>query len=471
MNVLYILSLILVDLFLYYLSLFIGYYVREFLDGYFNLPEFNISMRFLILQIWIPIIIILTFLYNGLYTKRRDYWEDLAYILKSFALSVILIFSVISFIKFSDRLSRLHLIISFSIYLLLHSVMRYHIKVLLNKVGIGVREILIIGITDSTISISNIIQNDRYTSYHIAGFWDNTYPEEIIRLEREDLRVFKDDNIEGILKNMRINSVIVSEGYSKHIDFVTRIRKSVKNIFILSDTSSLFNYYSYLFSTLYSDTLVLSIKNNLMEPFNVITKRLFDIFISLLLLPLITPIMLIIYLLIKLDSKGPAIFKQERIGKDGKKIMIYKFRTMYMNSDEILDDYLVRNPEAKTEWEVFRKLRTKDPRITRIGNFLRKTSLDELPQIFNVLKGEMSLVGPRPVSEEEIEKYYREFSDFYYEVRPGITGLWQVSGRNETDYSRRVYLDSIYALNWSLWLDIVIIIKTVKVVLMGEGAY
>ncbi|MEM7828573.1 MAG: exopolysaccharide biosynthesis polyprenyl glycosylphosphotransferase, partial [Candidatus Aenigmatarchaeota archaeon] len=298
-----------------------------------------------------------------------------------------------------------------------------------------------------------------------------SYSKDGIKLSEHDFSVFKNENIHDLMERLKINSVIISEVYSKDIDFVTKIRRSAKNVFILPDSSSLFSYYSYLFSTIYSDTLVLSIKNNLKEPFNIITKRLFDVAFCILLLPLILPTMFIIAILIKVDSKGPAIFKQRRMGRGGKAIMIYKFRTMYMNSDEILKDYLMNNPHAREEWELFRKLKKGDPRITRIGKFLRRTSLDELPQIFNVLKGEMSLVGPRPVSEEEIEKYYREFSDFYYEVQPGITGLWQVSGRNETDFPRRVFLDSIYALNWSLWLDIVILIKTIKSVVKGEGAY
>lgn len=467
----YSLLLILVDLLLYYLSLFAGYFIRRNLNRYFNLPAFDITTGFLVLQIWIPIIFILTFLYNGLYTKRRDYWADLAHIIKSFVLSVILIFSVISFIKFSDRISRLHLIISFAIYFFLHSIIRYNVKIFLNKLGIGVRKILVVGITEGTISISNMINKDRYSSYYVTGFWDRSYSKDGIKLSEHDFSVFKNENIHDLMERLKINSVIISEVYSKDIDFVTKIRRSAKNVFILPDSSSLFSYYSYLFSTIYSDTLVLSIKNNLKEPFNIITKRLFDVAFCILLLPLILPTMFIIAILIKVDSKGPAIFKQRRMGRGGKAIMIYKFRTMYMNSDEILKDYLMNNPHAREEWELFRKLKKGDPRITRIGKFLRRTSLDELPQIFNVLKGEMSLVGPRPVSEEEIEKYYREFSDFYYEVQPGITGLWQVSGRNETDFPRRVFLDSIYALNWSLWLDIVILIKTIKSVVKGEGAY
>ena len=143
---------------------------------------------------------------------------------------------------------------------------------------------------------------------------------------------------------------------------------------------------------------------------------------------------------------------------------------MYEDAKERLEKLLKEDEQAKREWETNFKLKN-DPRVTRIGKFLRKTSLDELPQIFNVLKGDMSLVGPRPVIREEIEKYYGDFAQYYYMVKPGITGLWQVSGRSDTDYDKRVRLDTWYVLNWSLWLDLVILIKTVEAVLKGKGAY
>jgi lipopolysaccharide/colanic/teichoic acid biosynthesis glycosyltransferase len=142
---------------------------------------------------------------------------------------------------------------------------------------------------------------------------------------------------------------------------------------------------------------------------------------------------------------------------------------MVASADQVLNDYLAANPEMRAEWERDHKLR-KDPRITRIGRFLRKTSLDELPQLINVLRGEMSLVGPRPIVDSEIEKYGKSFA-LYTQVIPGLTGLWQVSGRNETTYQERVELDNYYVRNWSPWLDIYLLARTVKVVVTGYGAY
>jgi undecaprenyl-phosphate galactose phosphotransferase len=187
-------------------------------------------------------------------------------------------------------------------------------------------------------------------------------------------------------------------------------------------------------------------------------------------LPILLPTILIIGVLIKLDSRGPIFYTQERIGKNGKKFKVIKFRSMYTNADELLKEFLGKNPELKQEYETFRKLKN-DPRVTKVGKFLRKTSLDELPQIFNVLKGEMSLVGPRPAFEEEIIKYYKDYAIYYYKVLPGITGLWQISGRSNTSIFQRAELEVWYVKNWNIWLDIVILIKTIKVVLKREGAY
>ncbi len=199
-------------------------------------------------------------------------------------------------------------------------------------------------------------------------------------------------------------------------------------------------------------------------------KRIFDITVSILLLPVVLPIIGIIAILIKLDSEGPVFFIQERLGKNGRKFRCIKFRTMYINNEEILDRYLRENPDKKEEWYRFKKLKSYDPRVTRIGKFLRKTSLDELPQIFNVLKGDMSLVGPRPYLPKE-EKDMGYFKNTILLTKPGITGLWQVSGRNELEFKIRLILDERYVLNWSFWLDLLIMLKTVKVVLKREGAY
>jgi Undecaprenyl-phosphate galactose phosphotransferase WbaP len=185
--------------------------------------------------------------------------------------------------------------------------------------------------------------------------------------------------------------------------------------------------------------------------------------------PLLLSAAALIAFFIKLDSSGPTLYRQERIGRNGKRFQALKFRTMIVDAEAELAVCFARDENLRLEWELNHKLKN-DPRLTRVGAFLRKTSLDELPQLWNVLAGDMSLVGPRPIVAAEMEKYGRVFED-YARVRPGLTGLWQVSGRNDTDYERRIRLDRYYVRNWSVWFDIWILAKTVPVVLLGKGAY
>ena len=222
---------------------------------------------------------------------------------------------------------------------------------------------------------------------------------------------------------------------------------------------------SYFFS---HEVAMLKLRNNLRYWPARLLKRVFDLFAALVLLVLGALPLLYIALRIRRDG-GPAIFAHQRVGQSGKVFPCFKFRTMQVDAEERLRELLANDPAARAEWEREFKLRN-DPRITPIGHFLRRTSLDELPQLFNVIRGEMSLVGPRPVIRAELVRYGDDV-DYFLMVRPGMTGLWQVSGRNDTGYDTRVYLDTWYVKNWSLWYDIAILFKTIRVVLNREGAY
>lgn len=207
----------------------------------------------------------------------------------------------------------------------------------------------------------------------------------------------------------------------------------------------------------------------LILPANRFAKRTVDILVSGTALLLLLPLLVIIALAIKLTSPGPVFFSQIRLSRNGKPFKFWKFRSMVCNATELLDQYLTLHPEYIEEWEKSHKLKN-DPRITWIGKILRKTSLDEIPQLWNVLKGDMSLVGPRPIGEEEIVKYGPTLGD-YLRVTPGLTGLWQISGRNNTPYHERLVFVEYYVRNWSPWLDVYILIRTVKTVALCEGAY
>ncbi|SCK60903.1 Sugar transferase involved in LPS biosynthesis (colanic, teichoic acid) [Variovorax sp. HW608] len=197
-------------------------------------------------------------------------------------------------------------------------------------------------------------------------------------------------------------------------------------------------------------------------------KRTIDIVGALTFFALFGPLYVIVALCVAISMGRPVHFWQNRLGENGQRFRFYKFRSMVRNSEDVLDEFLSRNDMARTEWDTFQKLE-KDPRITPVGTIIRKLSLDELPQFWNVLKGDMSLVGPRPCMERQRSLYGKGW-EHYCAVRPGITGLWQVSGRNRLSYARRVELDVEYVSNWSLWLDVKILLKTVRAVVSGEGS-
>lgn len=216
-------------------------------------------------------------------------------------------------------------------------------------------------------------------------------------------------------------------------------------------------------------TLGLHISQTLLHRGPQMFKRAFDLLLAGTACLLLMPVFALIALAIALTSRGPAVYGQVRVGRHNSRFTAWKFRSMCANADEVLAHHLETNPDLRSEWERDHKLKN-DPRVTPVGRFLRKTSLDELPQLWNVLKGEMSLIGPRPIVDAEIYRYGDAF-DSYQSVRPGISGMWQVSGRNNTSYGERVQFDEYYVTNWSIWLDLYIIGRTVKTVLLREGAY
>jgi lipopolysaccharide/colanic/teichoic acid biosynthesis glycosyltransferase len=197
-------------------------------------------------------------------------------------------------------------------------------------------------------------------------------------------------------------------------------------------------------------------------------KRLLDVLIVCSFLPCLLPLLLIVAVIVRISSPGPILYRQRRIGRFGREFELWKFRSMYVNSDEILRNHLQADNEAAREWAQSRKLRV-DPRVTRLGNLLRRASLDELPQFLNVLAGDMSLVGPRPIVSAE-KAQYRDAYFFYASARPGLTGLWQVSGRSNLTYHQRVALDETYIRRWNLALDIQILWRTARVVCQSKGA-
>ncbi|HDY1287070.1 TPA: undecaprenyl-phosphate galactose phosphotransferase WbaP, partial [Escherichia coli] len=328
----------------------------------------------------------------------------------------------------------------------------------------------IIGNGNNAIEAYKAITSERNLGFSIVGF---------IASEQNNA---SNNNIDGIpVLDNDLNWLSTIDKKTQFIVAVESNQSEVRNTWLRNFMIKGFRYVSVIptlrgmpldstdMSFIFShEVMIFRVQQNLAKFSSRIIKRLFDIIGSLAIIIILSPALVYISRKVKKDG-GPAIYAHERIGKGGHSFKCLKFRTMVINSKEVLAELLDKDPLARQEWDATFKLKN-DPRITKIGAFLRRTSLDELPQLFNVLKGEMSLVGPRPIITAELERYNEEV-DYYLLSKPGMTGLWQVSGRSDVDYETRVYLDAWYVKNWSMWNDIAILFKTVGVVLKKDGAY
>ena len=436
-NYLSIFILILIDIVNIVLTIILAYYIRYLLSPIIGIELQQSLTDFL--NLWIIYIFILSiFIYEGIYIKRFDFWNESKIIIKSILFSFILVMAYLSITQSVGDFSRVVIIILFLILSIIIPTSKIFIKKLLFKLNLWQREAKVYS---NNIFLEREIFNNYYLGYVKTK---NSSPKTIF---------INSSNYEVDELNKIIN---------REIDNVCEL------IFI-----PLINNYDLTHSDIYNlfntKTNLIVFQNRLKSKYRTVIKKIFDFFISIVILPSISPILIYItYKIYKNEPNSPIFFKQKRLGKNSKVFMCYKFRTMYHNSDNILEKYLKDNPNEITYYEKYHKYKN-DPRITTIGNFLRKSSLDELPQIINILKGEMSLIGPRPYMIEEENKIGKNISNIL-SVKPGITGLWQVSGRSGVDFDSRVNLDIWYVKNWSLWLDIIILFKTIKVVIKNDGA-
>lgn len=423
-----------VDLIGIFISIILGYY----LANVFIIDSLQLSDYLNFYPIYMFLIFV--FLYEGIYTYRYDFWHESKLLTKGILFNILLIFSYITIAKINKEFSVTVLLTSYVMMILILPINKFFIKRYLFKIGLWRRKVKIISKDDK--DFVNEIFNNHYLGY-VNSDSEDTKTVFINSKNKTDLELKKliDKNI---YKSDRVIFVPRIDSYELSQCQIYSLNKTRSNLVVL--------------------------KNKLKSKYRQIIHNVSNYILAILLLPILLPIIGILAYLIKKESKGPVFFAHNRIGKDRKTIPTFKFRSMFKDSKERLEKLLEEDEEIKKEWETNFKLKN-DPRITKVGAFLRKTSLDELPQIFNVLRGEMNFVGPRPVILEELDKYYKENAEYYLMVKPGITGLWQVSGRSDTDYDFRVSIDKWYIINWSLWLDITILIKTIKVVLKKEGAY
>ncbi|MFZ5649824.1 MAG: undecaprenyl-phosphate galactose phosphotransferase WbaP, partial [Bacillota bacterium] len=425
---------------------------------------------------WIGLVFVGAFAWQGLYSRRLPFWREFESVVKACTLAFLIILAVVSLGKMSGQVSRTLLTLVWLFALAAVPAARYAGKNLLARAGLWRRRVLILGAAKTGELVADALGREPFLGYQVVGFLDDdprkrhrTFTGPFGRRARV-LGGFAD--AERVMARTGVRTMVVAAPGlpgPKLVSLVNRLQRHAEKVLVVPDLFGLPVVgveADYFFD---EQALVLRVRNNLASPWNMFIKRLFDLAAGGLILALLLPLMALIALAVKCDSPGPVIFAHRRIGRGGREFKCYKFRTMVVNAEAVLQELLSKDPALRAEWERDFKLKN-DPRITRVGRFLRRTGLDELPQIFNVLKGEMSLVGPRPIVKKEVLRFGPYIDDFYL-VRPGITGLWQVSGRNDIDYPERVRLESWYVRNWSLWLDITILIRTVGVVLARRGAY
>ncbi|HHO75119.1 MAG TPA: undecaprenyl-phosphate galactose phosphotransferase WbaP [Deltaproteobacteria bacterium] len=413
-----------------------------------------------ILALW-PVM----FAYEGMYPSvGTSYWEETKSVLKGNCVAF-LILVLLSFItRTSIQFSRPVMFLAFACSLLALPVMRLMARTFLRRIGQWSREVILVGGSQTVAQVMCNLKKHPDWGFKAKGVVLHESDTNTIGLPM----LGTIEHLENV--DARASEVIVAMPELARKDLVEIIERASKIAPVVKILPDLYGLASVGVKTHDLDgMLFLEMEDRLALKRNSAAKRAFDLICSVLGLVVLSPFILLVGVVVKLDSKGPVFFGHKRLGKGGSYFACYKFRTMKPNAAELLEELLASDPEAKKQWEKDFKLKD-DPRITKAGSFLRKTSLDELPQLWNVIKGEMSLVGPRPIIADEVEKY-GEKARYLFKVVPGITGLWQVSGRNDIDYEERVLLDEYYAKNWSLWLDIEILIRTFSAVLKNKGAY
>lgn len=426
--------LVLFDIFSIFLAIFTAVSLRKLLSIMFDLPVIDYSYL-AFYAVYVTLILILAYL--GIYTKRFDFWHEAKLVVRASFLSFIILLAGLALGQNSEYYSRTTLILIFVLSPFFIALFKLLAKKYLFKLGFWKKSARVISDNQN---FKNQLFDDWYLGYvKSSGLERGTIFIDGQNIGKDKLNKIIESNI----KNSReIIFTPVLNGYDFSHSYIYNLFNSKMNIFTL--------------------------ENRLLSRRNKIIKNIIDYFFVIFSSVIWLPLFIIVSLFIKLeDPKGKVLFKQKRLGVNGKEFVCYKFRSMYCDQS-FMDKWLEDNPEEKLYYDKYHKY-INDPRITPIGQFLRKTSLDELPQLLNVLKGEMSLVGPRPYMVEEKEDIGSK-SSLILSVKPGVTGLWQVTGRSTVDFDSRTEIDLWYMKNWSLWNDVVILLKTLRIVLKREGA-
>jgi Undecaprenyl-phosphate galactose phosphotransferase WbaP len=472
-KVLSFLTLFISDMAVIVLSFLLAYSIRsEVLPHLFLkfkalplLPFSNFLNHYYFVTVWI-----IVFAYEKLYTKRLPFWEEVRILFKSTSISFLLIMVMIFVSRRQIQFSRTIIILAWLLSLFMFPFFRFFIKNLLAKLNIWRKKLIILGANETGYLVLKNIKKNKTMGYRIAGFIDD-HPEKIGKKFHGVEVIGATTDLEKIVRTSNSKDIIIALSdlpREKFLRLLQTCEEASESTLIIPQIGDLIT--TAMEMEPLGQILALNIKKNLEKPWNFLIKNTFDKIATLISVGVILPVLFVISAAIKLDSKGPLLFRQKRLGSGKKEFTLFKFRSMYMDGNSKLRKYLTDNPAAREEWEKYKKLKKYDPRVTTVGRIIRKYSFDELPQLFNVILGKMSLVGPRPYLAEEL-KGREPFKHRIAKVKPGITGLWQVSGRSDLTFEERIALDDYYIRNWTLWLDIVILLKSLKVFFSGEGAY
>lgn len=392
--------------------------------------------------------------------------EELRRLFFSVTLLYLLIFSYLFVTRNVELYSRVVFITSWLGTLLFLPLSRWIVRSIMKAGGFGQIRALIAGAGLGGVSLVEELQKDRHIGIVPEAFIDDDVS--MTGKNIQNIPVLgKIADAAEIAESRNIDYIIICLPLTVMRDKIKILSHYFRHIMIVPDNEVFPTAWAYPIDM--NGRLGMELRNQLMLRGPRLVKKMLELLMATMAIICLIPLFILIAFLIKITSRGPILYSAERLGLGGKTIKVLKFRTMHQDAHSKLELMLEANPELRKEWQEKFKL-SDDPRITALGRILRRSSLDELPQFFNVLKGEMAVIGPRPIVEKE-KLYYGENYALVNRVKPGITGYWQVSGRSETNYNQRVRMDMYYIMNWSVWLDIYIFLKTVKEVLFCKGAY
>lgn len=442
---------------------------------HFSLPPLPFSTQISPGFATLAFVTLLIFSLQKLYSQRRAFWDETRVLIRSVNITFVLMILVVFISRSYELFSRAVIITTWFFSLFLFPLSRYLLKTYVLPFVKWKKKAVIIGPASMAGAIAAEIKKNPMLGLEVAFLVGLDSDEAAMRNKELILTAANPDpvNLGQPLAPYfsELGTVILCAANLEQeilLQMVEAWEKITPDIRIVPEFGTLFA--AGVKAENLGEILCLSLPRNLTKPWNLALKRVFEVLITFILFLLFFPLILIIALVIKLDSPGSAFFIQKRLGYGARAFNLIKFRSMYIDADLRLEKFFDQHPEKKKEWKEFQKIRGEDPRVTRVGKFLRRYSLDELPQLINVLKGDMSLVGPRPYLPEEKENLGEKVK-LITSCRPGVTGLWQVSGRNLLTFRERILLDEYYLRNWSLWLDLVILLQTARAILSGRGAF